>query len=102
MRLVSLAAFACLASALPAQAALPPQYQRQVELRAIIDNEAIVEAFGVNELINAIELISQDHYRVTSDSCTMDVTIIDAKTKHEAGFVGPRQFAVEPGPIACK
>jgi hypothetical protein len=102
MRAVIIASLLSLYAASAATAALPPQYQRQVELSAIIGNEAIVEAFGIGAPIESISWISDDLYRVTGGACSMDVTIVDAPTKHEAGWAGPREFAVKPGEIACK
>ena len=84
----------------PAFALLPPQYQRQAELAAIIDNAAVTEAFGM-EGIYAVEYIDQDLYRVYGAGCTLDVSIVDAPTAHEAGFAGPREFTTELGEKVC-
>lgn len=88
-------------TALPALAALPPQYQRQKELQAIIADEAVVDAFGF-EGIGAVEFVEPDLYRVTGGACTLDVKIVDVPNKHEAGWAGPREFALEVGKPVCK
>jgi len=90
---------AVLLSSVPAWAALPPQYQRAAELRAIIDDTAIVDAFGIGRPIERIEYVEPDLYRVTSGNCRMDVAIVDKP--NVAGLVGPRQFELQPGELVC-
>lgn len=85
----------------PAMAALPPQYQRLAELMAILQDESVSSAFQVYQAIDKLEWISNDLYRVTSENCSMDVTIVDAPTPHEAGWVGAREFAVKAGTLVC-
>ena len=99
MRLITclLAAAAVLAASVPAWAALPPQYQRAAELRAIIDNTGIVDLFGIDRLIERIEYVEPDLYRVTSGNCHLDVRIVDKPQPS----VGPREFDVEPGELVC-
>ena len=85
---------------LPALAALPPHYQRQKELVAIISH--VIEDFGINRPIESILMKDQDVYEVTSGRCRMEVVIVDAS--HEPGedlMAGPRQFAIEAGPLTC-
>ena len=94
-----LAAAAILAAALPASAALPPQYQRAAELRAILDDTDIVDLFGIGRLIERIEFVEPDLYRVTSGNCHLEVRIVDKPAA--SGMVGPRQFEVEPGELIC-
>ncbi|MDB5507145.1 MAG: hypothetical protein JWR75_1783 [Devosia sp.] len=89
-----------LATVLPAFAALPPQYQRQKELLAIVESEAVNEEFGMDG-IESVEYLGEDRYRVTGGNCTLDVTIVDAPSTHPAGFTGPREFALELGETAC-
>lgn len=90
-------AAAAMLSAVPAEAALPPQYQRAAELRAIIDDAEIIDLFGIDRLIERIEYVAPDLYRVTSGNCQLDVRIVDKPTQ----IVGPRQFEVEPGELVC-
>lgn len=101
MRLVTclIASTAILAASVPAWAALPPQYQRAAELRAIIDDTGIVELFGIDRLIERIEYVEPDLYRVTSGTCHLDVRIVDKPDL--SGMVGPRQFDVDPGELIC-
>ena len=82
----------------PAMAALPPQYQRLAELRAILDDSRVVGAFS--RPIDKIERIAEDLYRLTAGTCTMDVAIKDNPSR--AGVVGPRSFFIDPAQIACK
>ena len=100
MRLITcfVAAAMFLAACLPASAALPPQYQRAAELRAIIDDIDIVDLFGMDRLIERIEYVEPDLYRVTSGSCHVDVRIVDKPNQ----MVGPREFEVEPGELVCE
>lgn len=87
----------------PAEAALPPQYQRVNELKAILDSLDIVEAFGISRPIEKIERIGEDLYRVISGSCSMKVAIEDDLSKHHAqGWAGPREFVVKPGKLTCE
>lgn len=81
-------------------AVLPPQYQRQAELRAIIDNPEVVDVFGFDG-ISSVEYVQTDLYRVTGGACTLDVTIKDTPKVHDAGWVGPREFTTVPGKPVC-
>jgi len=85
----------------PALAALPPQYQRQAELLAIINDSAIVEAFGVTRPIEAVEWVEPDLYRVKGAGCSVEVRIVTTPNTQPAGFVGPRQFTIAAGELAC-
>ncbi len=87
--------FALLAT--PSLAALPPNYQRLVELRAVLDAiEPVIEEIGE---VTAIEFIAFDLYEVRSDRCHVAAHIVDIAL--EPGFVGPRQFTVALGKIVC-
>lgn len=81
-----------------AMAALPPQYQRLAELRAILDDSRVAGAFSGP--IDKIERIADDLYRLTADTCTMDVAIKDNPSR--VNVVGPRSFFIDPAPMACK
>ena len=80
-------------------AALPPQYQRLAELRAILGDSRVVGAF-TSRPIDKIERIAEDLYRLTAGTCTMDVAIKDNPSR--AGVVGPRSFFIDPAQVACK
>lgn len=86
---------------LPALAALPPQYQRQKELQAIIADDAVVDAFGF-EGIGGVEFVEPDLYRVTGGKCTLEVRIVNVPNSHGEGWAGPREFALEVGKPVCK
>jgi hypothetical protein len=100
-RLLALAALfpAALAlAAAPAAAALPPQYQRMAELRAVLDDDRVAEAFG-SAPIERIEYVRSDLYRVTAGRCRVDVALVDRPAP--AGIAGPRSFAVKAGRKVC-
>lgn len=102
MRLLLAAIGLTIVTGSAAQAALPPQYQRQAELLAILQSDAVIDAFGISLPIEGIRLVETDLYEVTSGACTLPVRIVDvARPDAEAGFVGPRNFAVEAGQISC-
>jgi hypothetical protein len=82
-----------------AMAALPPQYQRLAELRAILDDSRVVGAF-TSHPIDKIERIAEDLYRLTAGPCTMDVAIKDNPSR--VNVVGPRSFFIDPAQMACK
>ena len=82
-------------------AALPPQYQRQAELLAIINDPAVIDAFGFGG-IEAVERTGDDHYVVRGGECRLDVTIKDTASTHEAGWAGPREFKLVLGEPVCK
>jgi hypothetical protein len=81
-----------------AMAALPPQYQRLAELRAILDDSRVAGAFS--RPIDKIERIAEDLYRLTAGTCTMDVAIKDNPSRVDV--VGPRSFFIDPAQLACK
>ncbi len=97
MRL-ALAALLLAATALPAAAALPPQYQRQGEIVSII--ATVVDAFGFEPITSIVEL-ETDHWRVTAGDCHVDATLVDLPMR-EPGFAGPRQFEVQVGEVVCE
>lgn len=83
-----------------ALAALPPQYQRQAELLAIIGDSAVVDTFEMQG-IDAVEYIDTDLFEVRGGGCTLEVRIIDTPGEHAPGWVGPREFSVELGQLNC-
>lgn len=86
---------------LPALAALPPQYQRQAELLAIIGDESVIDTFGFDG-IEGVELNGVDHYIVRGGDCMLDVMIEDLPNEHEAGWAGPREFKLVLGQPVCE
>lgn len=87
------------AATTPTLAALPPQYQRQAEFTAVLD--AATEALGVSRLIQAIEMTEPDVFVVRSGECSVTVRIVDAPSKKEPGWVGPRAFEAKADAVAC-
>jgi hypothetical protein len=97
---IRLAAAATLAlSALPASAALAPNYQRLAELRAVLGHPGVAAAFGVSEPIDRIEYAGPDLYRVTAGRCHVDVRIVSLPVPN--GMVGPRRFEARAGQRVC-
>jgi hypothetical protein len=95
---VSVLWFFLLAASAPAQAALAPQYQRQRELMAIVGNPEVLQQIG---MIEKVEAVGPDRYRVSSDRCTLAVTIKTAPRTAEV-LVGARQFTVNVGARSCR
>jgi hypothetical protein len=86
-------------AAMPAQAALAPNYQRLAELRAVLDNQGVNVALGSGALIDRVEYVRTDLYRVSAGNCHVDVTILGRPLP--SGMVGPRRFEVRPGRKVC-
>lgn len=94
-------AFGALAvSAAPAAAELPPHYQRVAELKAVLENSGVAAAFGINQLIDRVEYVRRDLYRVTAGRCHIDVAIVGQPTP--PGVSGGRRFDVRPGRRVCR
>jgi len=87
-------------TATPAAAALPPQYQRLAELRAVLNHPGVTGAFGVSEPIERIEYVRTDLYRVSAGRCHLDVRIVDLPTPRNV--VGGRRFEARPGQRVCR
>ena len=94
-----LAAAALAAGALPAAAALPPNYQRLAELRAVLALPDVATLGGTMQPVERIEHAGPDLYRVTAGRCRLDVRIVDLPTPR--GVVGGRRFAARPGRPVC-
>ncbi len=86
--------------ATPALAALPPHFQRQAELQAVVAVAA--DALGIANPIEAIELVAPDTFSVRGGTCTLTVNIVDKAVKQEPGWVGPRQFEAVAGEKVCQ
>lgn len=90
--------FAILA-ATPAAAALPPNYQRLAELRAVLDLPAVGSAFGL-EPIGRIDYVAADLYRLSAGRCHLDVRIIGLPMPRN--MVGGRRFEARAGRRVCR
>ena len=101
MRAIILAGLLSFATGLPVLAALPPQYQRQRELLAIINDMDVVDAFGFDG-IDAIERVGRDLYRVRGGKCVLDVSIENLPNTHGEGWAGPREFTTVVGDLTCE
>ena len=97
--LVLIALGASTLAAAPAAAALPPQYQRLAELRAVLDNPGMIAAFA-SDPIDRVEYVRPDLYRVVAGRCHVDVAILDLPMRRDV--VGGRRFEARPGRKACR
>ena len=97
VRLIALSAAAL--SAVPAGAALPPNYQRLAELRAVLNHPAVGSEFGMDDPVERIEYVRADLYRVSSRRCRMDVAIVGLPMPRN--MAGPRRFEARPGRKTC-
>ena len=93
IRTIALSAAAL--AALPASAALPPNYQRLAEFRAVLNHPGVGGEFGMDEPVERIEYIRADLYRVSSRRCRMDVAIQGLQMPR--GMAGP----LRPGRKVC-
>ncbi len=90
---------AALALPLIASAALPPQYQRQRELQAVISNGDIEEALD-SAPIDSVTMVEDDVYLVRAGLCSVIANIVSDPMPGD-GWAGPRQFHVEAGDVTC-
>ena len=86
-------------AAAPASAALPPNYQRVAELKAVLADPRVGGAFPIDAPIERVEYVRPDLYRVSGGRCRLDVAIVDLPTPPDVA--GGRRFAVRPGRMAC-
>jgi hypothetical protein len=86
-------------AAVPAAAALAPNYQRLAELRMVLDNPGVADAFGPGDPIDRIQYVRPDLYRVVAGRCHLDVAIIGLPMP--GGMVGARRFEARPGRKSC-
>jgi hypothetical protein len=102
IRLVLLVSAAVLLSA-AAGAAVPPQYQRPKEIRAILEDAKVLEAFNATHPIEKIERIENAHYRMSSGACFMDIALVDdPSVKHPPNWYGSWTFVVQAGTLICR
>lgn len=87
---------AAIVVAMPALAALPPEYQRAAELKAVI-----AAATEVLEPIDGVVFVVWDVYEARSGHCAVVVTIADVPLEEgREPVMGPRRFkAVAQAPI---
>ncbi|HEY5723542.1 MAG TPA: hypothetical protein VIT45_14600 [Allosphingosinicella sp.] len=86
-------------AAVPAIAALPPNYQRLAELRAVLDHPAVGREFGMDSPVERIEYVRPDLYRVSGGGCRMLVAIHGLPMPRDTA--GPRRFEARPGRKEC-
>jgi hypothetical protein len=88
---------AALLAAMPAEAALPPKYQRIAELRAVLDR--VAEVLATDEEIDRVDYVRTDLFRVQAGRCHVDVAIVSLPTP--PGIVGARRFEARAGRRIC-
>jgi len=96
-RLAALSLVVLVAS--PAVAALAPNYQRLAELRAVLEHPGVNNALQ-DAIVDRVEYVRTDLYRVTAGRCYVDVAIIGLPVPR--GVVGARRFEVRPGRKVCR
>lgn len=89
---------ACIISAAPAFAALPPAYQRAAELDAAID--AAIKVLDGAPVVS-VEYILEEVYRAYSDDCVVTVVINTIANEDDQSMVRPRQFEVVADVPVC-
>ena len=87
---------AAAAAGVPASAALPPNYQRLAELRAVLAHPQVAR---MGPSVDRIEYVKSDLYRVTAGRCRMDVAIVGLPMPRD--MVGARRFEARPGRNVC-
>jgi hypothetical protein len=80
-----------------AGAALPPYWQRVVEIQAILDDGDVGRKLD-KAPIDRIERTAEDLYQVQAGPCTLDIRIIGESRSDP----GPREFHLQFGDAACK
>ena len=97
---IILTALCCaLASASPAAAALAPNYQRLAELRAVLQHPGVNAALQ-DSVVDRVEYVRTDLYRVSAGRCHVDVAIVGIPLPR--GVVGARNFDFRPGRRVCR
>ena len=95
----TLACLMALLPALPAAAALPPEYQRLAELEAILQSPDVSSRL-MEAPIDAIERVGEDIYSVRAGECALEVRIVDDPSAEP--MPGPRAFLLEVGDAVCE
>ncbi len=80
-------------------AALRGDGQRKVEFKAVIENLDLDKAFPYWQLIERVEYVSTDLYRIHAGQCFVDVSL--TTIPFPEGFVGPRQFKLSYSATQC-
>lgn len=83
-------------SAMPAEAALAPEYQRLAELRAVL---GLAEVAALGLPVERVEYVRTDLYKVTAGPCRLDVRIVGLPMPRD--IAGPRRFRAQAGRRAC-
>lgn len=100
-KFISFAAIATVAlGAAAANAELPPKYQRIAELRAVLDHPGVANAFPGQAMIDRVQYVRADLYRVHSGRCHVDAAIVGLPMPD--GVVGGRRFEVRPARRVCR
>lgn len=86
----------------PASAALPPYWQRQRELEAILQSMDVADKLREQPIVS-IRLVEPDVYQVETEACYLMVNIVDKPPgPGEQQMVGPRLFELEIGEPECE
>lgn len=92
----------CLSSSL-AFACLPPptNYFSVGGMRSILENQEVIKLMG-EEVIQSIEMTSQDHYEVRSSKCSLPVEVKVEQINENGPCPGPYSFTSIPGELVCQ
>lgn len=85
-------------AAAPVAAALAPNWQRLAELRRVLEHPGVNAALQ-DRIVDKVEYVRTDLYRVSSGRCHVDVAIVGLPVPR--GMTGGRRFEVRPGKRVC-
>ncbi len=94
---MGLSAILVLASIGASQAALAPPLQRQRELIAVLGHPDVIAKLGI---VEKIEAVAPDRFRVFSDHCSLDV-IVERVGPRES-VAGGGELRVSPSTFRCR
>lgn len=74
--------------------ALPPQFQTEKEIRAILENEEVKKALNGDDVLEITKHETNNIYYIRTENALIRV-LIEYKHDRPSGFVGPAQFDVK-------
>lgn len=86
----------------PAFAVLSPYWQRVTEMQAIAADKGVAEALEASGPIISVTAGAGGGYEVSTATCRLRVTVVDAPKPAGAPAVGPRTFALKLGKPVCR
>lgn len=86
----------------PAFAVLSPYWQRVTEMQAIAADAGVADALQASGPIVSVTAGAGGGYEVSTATCRLRVTVVDAPKPAGAPAVGPRTFALKLGKPVCR